>query len=67
MVTIILIIVVLYFLLNRETPLKNKENDSIYIKILGMFGLILGHTLKIIGYILTAIFDGINNVLRSKK
>tara|TARA_Y100001963_G_scaffold88454_1_gene122221 strand:- start:33104 stop:33307 length:204 start_codon:yes stop_codon:yes gene_type:complete len=67
MVTIILIIVVLYFLLNREMPLKNKENDSIYLKILGMFGLILGHTLKIIGYVLTAIFDGINNVLRSKK
>ena len=67
MVTIILVIVILYFLLSKEMPLKNKENDSVYLKFLSMFGLILGHTLKAIGYVLTALFDGINNVLRSKK
>tara|TARA_R100000234_G_C4992887_1_gene176410 strand:- start:1168 stop:1368 length:201 start_codon:yes stop_codon:yes gene_type:complete len=66
MVTIILVIVILYFLLSKEMPLKNKENDSIYFKFLSMFGLILGHTLKTIGYILTTIFEGINNVLRRK-
>lgn len=63
MFTILLIIIVLYFLLNKEMPLKNKEKDSLYLKFLSSFGLVLGHTLKIIGYVLTAIFEGINKVL----
>lgn len=66
MVTIILVIIILYFLLSKEMPLKTKENSSIYLKILSTFGLILGHILRAIGYVLTAIFDGINNVLRRK-
>tara|TARA_R110002167_G_scaffold167201_2_gene364405 strand:+ start:335 stop:484 length:150 start_codon:yes stop_codon:yes gene_type:complete len=48
-------------------PLKDKPKKHLGFKFLQMFGLVLGHTLKFIGYVLTTIFDSINNILKKEK
>lgn len=67
MITLILLIVILYLILHKEMPLKDKPKKHLGFKFLQMFGLVLGHTLKFIGYVLTTIFDSINNILKKEK